>query len=155
MAFIRWKKLKHGTWKAYLVQSYRDDQGRPRHKTLAYLGDQAQLGPEHVEQLKTRYPELAIDWHQIKPPAAPKRMDINQMSDAELLQNLRSLRRERGIPAWSMPGRLRGASSGLRYFGPKDYIQIEKSLTDGSPQDYFKDPVRELAPAARKVIGSA
>ena len=163
MAFIRWKKLKHGTWKAYLVQSYRDEQGRPRHKTLAYLGDQAQLAAEHVAQLKARYPDLSIDWDKIRPPAPPKRADISGMSDGELLENLRSLRRERGIPAWFMPRRLESAGAARamtasrkgRGLGIKDYIKIENALADGEEQDFYENPVRDLAPAARKVLCSA
>jgi len=162
MAFIRWKKLKHGTVKAYLVHSYRDEQGRPRHKTLAYLGDKTQLEPEHLEALKARYGHLPINWANIRPPAPHKRTDFSAMSDEELLKNLRALRREYGIPVWQMPGLLRQAgvprSTGLyKGFGLslKKYLVIENALADGGEQDFYEDPVRDLAPAARKVLSSA
>jgi|ERR1700687_906379 len=163
MAFIRWKKLKHGTLKAYLVHSYRDEQGRPRHKTLAYLGDKTTLEPEHLERLKTRHAHLSIKWDRIKPPPTPKRTDISQMSDEELLKNLRSLRREFGIPWWRMrslleqAGAPRATSKKISGFGMsiKRYIALENALADGLEQDFYEDPVMDLAPAVRKVLSSA
>jgi hypothetical protein len=38
MAFIRWKKNKFGIRQTYLVHAYRDEAGKPKQKTLAYLG---------------------------------------------------------------------------------------------------------------------
>jgi hypothetical protein len=163
MAFIRWKKLKHGTLKAYLVHSYRDEQGRPRHKTLAYLGDKSTLEPEHLEKLKTKHAHLEIKWNRIKAPPTPKRSDFSRMSDEELLQNLRSLRREYGIPWWRMPrlleqaGAPRATSTKLSGWGMsiKRYIAIENALADGLAQEFYEAPVRDLAPAVRKVLSSA
>ena len=49
MAFIRWKTSQSGTKQAYLVHSYRDEWGEPRHRTLAYLGKSGEIKPEHIE----------------------------------------------------------------------------------------------------------
>jgi hypothetical protein len=162
VAFIRWKKLKHGTLKAYLVHSYRDEQGRPRHKTLAYLGDKPDLDPARLEVLKAKHAHLPIQWDKIKPPAPRKRTDISRMSDEELLKNMRALRRERGISVWRMHVNLQ-SSGAPRGTGRKkdwglqrrEYIAIEHALADGGEQDFYEDPVRDLAPAVRKVFCSA
>jgi len=34
-----------------LVHSYRDDDGKPRHSTLAYLGKSGELKPGHIEAI--------------------------------------------------------------------------------------------------------
>ena len=162
MAFIRWKKLKHGTLKAYLVHSYRDEQGRPRHKTLAYLGAKADLDAGRLENIKARHGHLSIKWDKIKPSSPPKQTDIGRMNDVELLQNMRSLRREYGISVWRMQRLLERAgaprSTGkYKDFGlsRKEYLNIEHALADGGDQDFYEDPVRDLVPALRKVLSSA
>ena len=38
MAFIRWKKNKFGIRQAYLIHSYRDEQGKPKHKDACLSG---------------------------------------------------------------------------------------------------------------------
>ncbi len=70
MAFIRWKENKFGVRQAYLVHSYRDEQGRPRHKTLAYLGKTGELKPEHIDALKAKHADLPVQWDKIKPAAS-------------------------------------------------------------------------------------
>jgi hypothetical protein len=100
MAFIRWKKNSYGVRQAYLVHSYRDKKGKPKHATLAYLGTVGQLAQEHIADLKAKYPDLPIDWDSIQPAALMKAApltDISGMSDEPLLRSLRALRMERGI----------------------------------------------------------
>ena len=164
MAYIRWKKLPFGHWKAYLVHSYRDEQGRPRQKTLAYLGDQHQLTQDHVAQLQQKHAGLDIAWDKIRPAHPPKRTDISQLSDEELVRNLRTLRREYGIPQRIMHFYLNDAgappasknkdrfrhSEILR----KHYQKLELAIHEGREQEMYVDPVSELAPAIRKVLCS-
>lgn len=159
MAFIRWKRNSAGNYRACLIQSYRDADGKPRHKMLAYLGDQETLTPERMASLRAEYPDLKIDWSQIK--AAPRtRTDIAQLSDAELLRKLRTLRHERGWSQFStvhhlyncgMP-RCSGPYGVGRGLGAREWSTLEKALEHGEPQDYFLDPQSELAPTIRKAF---
>src|ERR1051325_5186539 len=96
MAFIRWKKNASGKRQAYLIQSYRDESGKPKHKMLAYLGDEASLTPERLASLKAQYPDAQVDWNNIKLPDHHK-VDIAASSDAELLRNMRALRHQWGL----------------------------------------------------------
>ncbi len=60
MAFIR----KKGQY-AYLVESYRDEAGKPRQKVLAYLGLITEMD-EKLDGLRTEHPE----WFDEAPVAA-------------------------------------------------------------------------------------
>jgi hypothetical protein len=163
MAFVRWKKSPSGTWKAYLVHSYRDEQGRVRHKHLAYLGHDPQLTPERLDALKARHGHDQYKWHAIKPPASPKRINISQMTDEEIIQNLRRIRREHGLTFIQMASRLAAAgapppSHGRGSLGWIDYRWIEQaveSIRGKTHQNVYKDLPRELAPAVRKSFCSA
>src|SRR5258706_13317377 len=163
MAFVRWKKSPSGTWKAYLVHSYRDEQGRVRHKHLAYLGHEPQLTPECLEALKARHGQDQYKWHAIKPPTGPKRIDISRMSDEEIIQNLRRIRREHGLSFFQMAKRLAAAgapppSHGLGGFGVLEYRWIERAVEGvrgKTFQNVYKDLPTELAPAVRRAFCSA
>jgi len=163
MAFIRWKKNKLGTQQAQLVHSYRDEQGRPRQKVLAHLGANPALTAELVTQLQEKHGHLPIKWDQIGAAPAPKRRDISLMSDEDLVKNLRMLRREYGISFRDMARRLVNAGapprskpgyspSSLSFYNYKD---LERALHDREEQNFYADPVAELAPCIRKVFCSA
>src|ERR1700687_310762 len=96
MAFIRWKTSSVGKRQAYLVHAYRGPDGKPKQKVLAYLGDKAELAPEHHAALRQKHPDLKINWESIKPANRPV-TDVSTLSDADLLKNIRRLRHERGL----------------------------------------------------------
>src|SRR5260370_39898677 len=98
MAFIRWKKNRQGMPRAYLVRAYRDESGKPRQETLAYLGTAQELSPEHITQLREKYKDLPIDWETVKPAAEPKRtLVVAALSDGDLLRHLKTIRTEKGL----------------------------------------------------------
>jgi hypothetical protein len=159
MAFIRWKRNSAGNYRACLILSYRDAQGKPRHKMLAHLGDQDSLTPERISALRDQYPDLKIDWGKIQTASRP-RTYIAQLSDAELLRKLRELRHERG---WTQFGtvhhlynhgmpRCSGSYGIGRGMGTRQWGALEKALERGEPQDFFLDPENELAPIIRKAF---
>jgi len=101
MAFIRWKRNKSGLLRAQLVHSYRDDQGRPRQKILAHLGESATLPSERVDALKAQYPDIKIDRQSlvssVKKPAQPPAPE--GLTDEDLWRQMGHLRRMQG---WSL-----------------------------------------------------
>jgi hypothetical protein len=170
MAFIRWKKNKCGVRQAYLVHSYRDKNGKPRHITLAYLGSAGELTPEHIAGLKAKYPDIHIEWDKVKPatpPAAAPVTDISGMSDESLLRSLTSLRRERGITIAEMVERL--CKAGLTSIRVKDftlmlghditfqldrrhYTRLEKQFAKEQWNEVTVEEGPQIAPFARKAL---
>ena len=162
MAFIRWKKNKHGMRHAYLVHSYRDEQGRVRQKVLAYAGKTGELHPDKLEQAKQKHGHLSVRWDAIAQAARPGLRDIATLSDAELLSNLRGLRKERGINTREMLQALLAA--GLppragRYGRGKPmssdgYFRMESHLEEGRDigEFYYSNPAVELVPYLRRVL---
>ena len=55
MAYVR----KKGRY-AYLVESYRDEGGKPRQRVLAYLGDKDKV-EENLAKLRLEHPEWFIE----------------------------------------------------------------------------------------------
>jgi len=162
MAFIRWKENKFGVRQAYLVHSYRDEHGRPRHKMLAYLGKAGELKPEHIAALKEKHASLQIQWDNIKavaPSKARQVTDISGMSDESLLRSLRGLRRERGITIAEMLKELHNmgltAVPGIINDRPLSHellCRIERLLTRDEWPDWAGEAGRQIAPFARKVL---
>jgi len=159
MAFIRWKKNKFGTRHAYLIHSYRGEDGKPKHKTLAYLGKDPTLTPEALARLQVRHEGVPVQWEKIKPKAPLPMTDISSLSDAELLRRMRALRQERGIRSKEMvhkllaagvPARTKGSFSHPLAF--HHYSLVEKAFETGEEQHFFSNPVEELAPFIRKVL---
>jgi len=158
MAFVRWKKNAAGNQQAYLMHSYRGEDGKPHHKMLAYLGDQVSLTPERLAELRQKYPDLSVNWEKIKPTEKPM-TDVSTLSDADLLRKARHLRHERGFSQQRIVWRLEDA--GLPRSGPykvglsgREWGILEKALERGEPQDYYFNPEAEVAPALRKVFQS-
>ena len=157
MAFIRWKRNIAGNRQAYLMHSFRDENGKPRQKMLAYLGDEASLTPEHIEELRQKYPDLKVDWENFKPTTRPI-TDISQLSDADLLKRMRHLRHERGLSQWLMMRRLqefglpRCSGTYRLGLGGREWGILEKALERNQPQPFFLNPETELAPALRKAL---
>ncbi len=152
MAFIRWKKTTHGTWKAYLVHSYRDELGRPRHKTLAYLGNKPTLKEEHLSTLKALHGHLKVNWEKIRPAANPPLTDISAMSDEDFLRQLRTLRRERGITVKEMRDRLRQGTAQL-YGTHAHFCQFERTLEVGDlTATVGSRSANELVPYLREIL---
>ena len=159
MAFIRWKHNGIGGRQAYLIHAYRGPDGKPKQKMLAYLGDSAELTPEHLNALKAEYLDLKINWDKIKAPSKPQ-LDVSSLSDAELLRKIRHIRhqlklsqnhfvyqlKELGMPPCSNP-EYDGGYPYNPHFGV-----LEKALERGEPQNYYLDPLTEIAPALRKVL---
>jgi hypothetical protein len=159
MAFIRWKHNGIGGRQAYLVHAYRDADGKPKQKVLAYLGDAAELTPDHIEALRQKHPDLKVNWDKIKPASRPQ-VDISTLSDAELLRKIRHLRHQLGLSQNHMGFRLKesgmlpcstGDAKGYYVYG-RDFGQLEKALESGGPQDFYLDPENEIAPALRKLF---
>jgi hypothetical protein len=159
MAFIRWKKNSAGNLQAYLIQSYRDEAGKPKHKMLAYLGDAASLTPEHVAALNAKYPDIKIDWEKVKPVQRP-RTDISKLNDAELLKKIRHLRYEMGLNqnqmVWALEksGMPKCTSESWKgaWVSGRRWGVIEKALENGEPQDFYENPEIDIAPALRKAF---
>ena len=165
MAFIRWKKNKCGIVKAYLVHSYRDKKGRPKHKTLAYLGAAGEMAPELLEELKEKHSGLNIEWDKIKPAAAPAKTgsftDISNISDEELMRSLRKLRHERGMTLIEMKAALNqaglttttsyGYTSDIShpYYGRLELVFAREVWPSG-----MLDTMKQIAPYIRKVFGA-
>jgi len=162
MAFIRWKKNSYGARQAYLVHSYRDKKGKPKHATLAYLGTAGQLAQEHIADLKAKYPDLPIDWDNIKPAAPMKAApltDISGMSDESLLRALRKLRRERGLKLQAMVKALIESglpdleTMGYSYrLGWPYYSRLEKLFEGEQWSEGVKEIGLQIAPYARKAL---
>jgi hypothetical protein len=157
MAFIRWKPGPSGNHKAYLIQSYRDESGKPKHKMLAYLGDETSLTPERLAALKTQYPDLKVDWDKIKPVARPK-TDISSLSDADLIRKMRALRHELHLDQnrmfwllekFGLPRCTSKMKEGMGV-GGRNWGVLEKALENDEPQDFYADPLVDIAPALRK-----
>jgi len=146
MAFIRWKTNRTGGAQAYLVQSYREN-GKPKQRTLAYLGDAAALTPEHVAELKRRYPDQSIDWDAIKPRVKPL-TDPQALSDADLLRKMRHIRLERNLGTYTMSWALRDA--GLKDFNRKKLAELEKLYA--GVKTPTQEPDAALAAALRIVF---
>jgi hypothetical protein len=160
MAFIRWRLNSAGKRQAYLVHSYRDQAGKPRHRVLAYLGNNAELTPEHLAELQAKHADLKVNWDRIKPPPPRPLTDLSSLSDAGLLQKMRILRHERGIQQFQMAGRLRDAGipnfSGVRHshFHHGHMGDLEKAMEQGDRSEFYLDPEAELAPYLRKALES-
>ena len=85
------------------------------------------------------------------------------MSDKELVKNLRVLRREYGINFRTMASKLNDAGAPPRSkpgYSPTElgfyfYKELERALHNGDEQNFYADPVTELAPCIRKVFCSA
>jgi len=108
MAFIRWKKNRFGIRQAYLVYSYRDKDGMPRHRTLAYLGATGEISASRIPELERKHQDLAIPWHEITGKPYPN-VDIQarNLSDAELLTQLSLLRKNRGYSLLALAAAIR------------------------------------------------
>jgi len=159
MAFIRWKLNRFGLRQAYLVQSYRDEEGRPKHKTLAYLGRAAELSPERIAILRQQYPELRIAWDKIQIPDHPEPLaDLDQLADAELVSRLRRLRRERSINAreavemLTRAGLTRLTGPGSPHLTPRFYGVLEQAFAEGRSQPYYASFAAQLLPFLRKML---
>jgi len=163
MAFIRWKKNRFGQQQAYLVHSYRDKKGSPRHITLAYLGKSGELTQEHIAGLKQDYPDLPVEWDKVKPAAPAKTSqltDISGLSDEQLLRGLRGLRRERGMTIAEMleellkaglpPQRVMGY---IYQFERGYYGRLEKLFEREQWPEGIRETGLHIAPFARKVLG--
>jgi hypothetical protein len=160
MAFIRWKVSRQGMRRAYLVHSYRDEQGKPRHKTLAYLGAEGELTPERLTQLKEKHKDLSIHWEGIAPSAKPARsLDPASLSDEELLRNLKTLRLEKGLNIQAMVQAVLDA--GLppwktghedRIFTPYLYKGIEREAANGPLEHFLAKIAPDILPYFRKVL---
>jgi LmbE family N-acetylglucosaminyl deacetylase len=161
MAFIRWKKNSFGIRQAYLVHSYRDETGKPKHKTLAYLGREGALSPEQMAALKEKHADLGIDWEKLEavPHPAPK-TDIAGMTDEELLRRLKELRIERGISARAMVERLNAAGApavpdwGNIPLHWSSYAGLEKGWGQGKSEPYYVRPGQLLARFLRQALAS-
>jgi hypothetical protein len=155
MAFIRWKHNGHGGRQAYLVHAYRGPDGKPKQKILTYLGNNAEFKPERLNQLKEKYPDLKINWEAIKPAHRPT-LEVSTLSDADLLRKIRHLRHQLGLSQNHMVHNLKqnglppcsGPIGGGYPYSPHFGI-LEKALERGEPQDYYLDPLTEIAPALR------
>ena len=159
MAFIRWKKNQYGMAYAHLVHSYRDANGKPRHKTLAYLGKKGELTDDHLAKLKERHKNLTVNWYAIKLKVSPKLTEISQLSNAELLSQLKTLRLERGLTVHQIVQTLLGAGVPTRSkhltgfpITLRWYRRIEKACLEGITQDFYNNLELELAPYLRKVL---
>ena len=161
MAFIRWKAAKSGHLRPCLVQSYRDAQGKPRHKILGYLGYKGVLTPELLAEMQEKHSGWKIKWDKIKPSPRP-RTDISALSDSDLLKKMRKLRHERGWNLREMNNQL--TSSGIveftvpearvgQWINIKQVGALEKALERSEGYKYFVDPEQELAPALRQIFG--
>jgi hypothetical protein len=159
MAFIRWKKNKFGLRQAYLIHSYRGEDGKPKHKTLAYLGREGSIDADQIALLQKQHKDLSIDWAAIKavehPPAVT---DISVLTDWELAQQVKQLRQERGITMKGMVERLQQAgittvSSGFKP-DPMTYSTY-RWLENGwqsSSHPGFQQAATQLAPYFRKIL---
>jgi hypothetical protein len=159
MAFIRWKKNKFGIRQAYLIHSYRDENGRPKHKTLAYLGSSGSLTPELISSLKDKHKDVNVNWEGIKEaPCSSPKTDITQLSDWDLARKLRELRRERGIHIRAMVERLQqiGAPS-IKTVGEPEpmslklYGWLERGWQKSTHPEFVKAATL-LAPYIRKCL---
>jgi hypothetical protein len=161
MAFIRWKTNNVGKRQAYLVHAYRGPDGRPKQKVLAYLGDSAELKPEHHAAISQKHPDLKINLEGIKPASRPV-TDVSTLSDVDLLRNIRRLRHERGLSQGHFPQFLRkhglGPCSGQEANGyypiGRTYGVLERALERGEPQNFYLNPEAEVAPALRNAYSS-
>jgi hypothetical protein len=159
MAFIRWKTNSSGKRQAYLVHAYRGPDGKPKQKVLAYLGDKAELSPEHHATLRQKHPDLEINWEKIKPASRPA-TNVAALSDAELLREIRHLRHERGVSQRHFPQFLRehglprcsGQEANGFYPDGRTYGVLERALERGEPQNFYLNPELEIAPALRKAF---
>jgi hypothetical protein len=160
MAFIRWKKNRQGMPRAYLVRAFRDETGKPRQVTLAYLGTAKELSPEHIAQLREKYKDLSIDWETVKPAAEPKRtLDVAALSNEELLRQLKTLRIEKGLSINALVQAILDAglppwktSDGERVLSPFLYQKLEEEGAKG-PLNYFLAKVApDVLPYLRKVL---
>jgi hypothetical protein len=159
MAFIRWKKNKFGIRQAYLIHSYRDEEGKPKHKSLAYLGREGSLSPEQISLLGEKYADLGVVWEKLEatPHPAPK-TDIASIPDEELLRRLKELRTERGISARAMVDRLISVDApAVPEWGNKplhwsSYSRLESGWIAGRSQPHYVNPGRLLAPYLRKAL---
>jgi len=148
--------------RAYLVHSYRDEQGVPRHKTLAYLGAEGELTPERVDELREKHKDLAIHWERIAPAAKPPRsLDAATLSDEALLCNLKLLRREKGLNIQAMVQALTQAGLppfkipgfGDHVVSPEYYKRFERRVVENKAAQYsFLLP--HILPFLRKVFES-
>lgn len=160
MAFIRWKKNRQGIPRAYLVRAYRDESGKPRQETLAYLGTAKELSPEHIAQLREKHKDLSIDWESVKPAAEPKRtLDPAAMNDEELLRNLKTLRTEKGLsinaivqvildaglPSWKV-------GNEERVFSPFLYQSMEEEGAKGPLQHFLARIAPDVLPYLRRIL---
>jgi hypothetical protein len=160
MAFIRWKKNAFGIRQAFLIHAFRDEQGKPKQKTLAYLGREGEIASERLAELQAKHKDLAVDWAAVSavPHPAP-RTEINTLSDQELMRRLRELRRERGINMKGMVSRLTqmGKTTVISHNGPKQldhgwYSWFERAWEKQHPNPVFAQSAADLAPFIRKVL---
>jgi hypothetical protein len=160
MAFIRWKKNAFGIRQAFLIHAYRDEQGKPKQKTLAYLGKEGEISPERLAELQTQHKDLSIDWARVQavPHPAP-RTEINTLSDQELMRRLRELRRERGINMKVIVSRLTemGKTTVISHNGPEPldhgwYSWLERAWEEQHPNPVFARSAADLAPFIRKAL---
>ena len=159
MAFIRWKKNKFGIRQAYLIHSYRDEEGRPKHKTLAYLGREGQITSDQLSLLKERHKGLPVSWDKIEPRSHPPFSDISQLSDTDLVHKLRHLRAERGITLKGMFERLISIGIPEIRAGHRPeqldyhlYRWLENGWHAQSPHPGFAEAEKLLVPYIRKAL---
>jgi hypothetical protein len=158
MAFIRWKKNKFGIRQAYLVHSYRDKEGRPRQKTLAYLGHSSELSDDRLCALKEQHKDIAVNFDGIKPVGQPApQTDIDPLSDQELASRLRELRSERGLNRNAMAKALiqLGVPDIQLYrrrqpFTGEVYTWLERDWSRQNPS--HASAISVIAPYLRKVL---
>jgi hypothetical protein len=163
MAFIRWKKNKFGMRHAYLVHSYRDEQGQPRHKTLAYLGQAGDLNltPEKLAALKEQHSGLKVDWEKISPPRKlPEVTDVSQLDAQQLLSRLRKLRIERRMNMKTMISKLHALGAPIVSDWRKspinkwDYSVLEGGWAEGRTNSHYVNSGQLLEPFIRKALES-
>jgi len=149
--------MKNGIRKAFLVHSYRDERGKPRHKTLAYLGKSHEIEPELLVSLKERHRNLPIQWETIKasPHPAPT-IDPTSLSDQEFLHRLKEIRHERGFSSRDMIRLL--AQAGFSRMGRwpltgRQYRVFEEGFAQDKPHTHYTLAKREMLPYLRKVLG--
>ncbi|SRR5258708_28785901 len=159
MAFIRWKKNKFGIRQAYLIHSYRGEDGKPKHKTLAYLGRAGSVSPELIASLKEQHKDWNVKWEAIQPSSHPApESDISGLSNWELAQQARQLRRERGIHFREMVKRLQEAGApAIRTVSSPEPISFKlyRWLERGwqsSTHAGFQSAAEDLSPYLRKVL---
>jgi hypothetical protein len=159
MAFIRWKKNKFGTRNAYLIHSYRDEEGKPKHKTLAYLGPETELSPERLAELKEKHSEIEVDWDSIRPAARPAPiMPLEALSDDDVLKQLRQLRLDRGLSKKRMVAALLLAGAPPLADWHKDSINVriygalENAWATGRKEEHYENPKAVLISFIRRVL---